>query len=78
MIGVSGFTYGNRGGNMTTARNGGPSRGAGGGGAGGQALDTNTNITGNTGQTGAGSGGVGVINAILGTSYYWAGGGGAQ
>ena len=72
----SGFIYGNRGGNMTTARIGGEARGAGGGGAGGQGLDTNTNITGNTGQTGAGSGGVGVVNAILGPSYYWGGGGG--
>jgi hypothetical protein len=72
----SGFIYGNRGGNMTTARTGGEARGAGGGGAGGQGLNTNTNITGNTGQTGAGSGGVGVVNAILGPSYYWGGGGG--
>jgi hypothetical protein len=74
----SGFTYGNRGGNMTTPRTLGldPTRAAGGGGAGGQGLDTNPNITGNTGQTGAGSGGVGVVNAILGPSYYWGGGGG--
>jgi hypothetical protein len=76
----SGFTYGNRGGNMTTPRattSGDPgTRAAGGGGAGGQGLDTNCNILGNTGQTGAGSGGVGVVNAILGPSYYWGGGGG--
>ena len=72
----SGVIYGNRGGNMTTTRTGGPTRAAGGGGAGGQGLDTNPNITGDTGQTGAGSGGVGVVNAILGPSYYWGGGGG--
>jgi len=76
----SGFTYGNRGGNMTTPRastGGDPgTRAAGGGGAGAQGLDTNCNILGNTGQTGAGSGGVGVVNAILGPSYYWGGGGG--
>ena len=76
----SGFTYGNRGGNMTTPRastGGDPgTRAAGGGGAGVQGLDTNCNILGNTGQTGAGSGGVGVVNAILGPSYYWGGGGG--
>jgi hypothetical protein len=70
------IAYGNRGGYMTTARTGGPTRAAGGGGAGGQALDTNSNLTGNTGQNGAGSGGVGIVNAILGTSYYWGGGGG--
>jgi hypothetical protein len=72
----SGTIYGNRGGNMTTLRSGGPTRAAGGGGAGGQGLDTNCNITGDTGQTGAGSGGVGVVNAILGPAHYWAGGGG--
>jgi hypothetical protein len=72
----SGTIYGNRGGNMTTGRNQDPTRAAGGGGAGGQGLDTNPNITGDTGQTGMGSGGVGVINAILGPSYYWGGGGG--
>ena len=73
----TGTIYGNRGGHMTTARSGsGGTRAAGGGGAGGAALDTNSNLTGDTGQTGAGSGGVGVINAILGTSYYWGGGGG--
>ena len=71
-----GTIYGNRGGNMTAARSGGPTRAAGGGGAGGQGLDTNPNITGDTGQTGAGSGGVGVINTILGPSHYWGGGGG--
>jgi hypothetical protein len=42
----------------------------GGGGAGGQGLDGNLN--GNTRP----SGGPGVQNAILGTSYFWAGGGG--
>ena len=73
-----GFIYGCSGGNMTTARSGGPCRGAGGGGAGAKGLDTNSNITGDTGQTGMGSGGVGVVNAILGPSYYWAGGGGGS
>ena len=73
----SGFIYGCSGGNMTTFGDGnGTGRAAGGGGAGGKALDTNSSITGNTGQTGAGSGGVGIINAILGPSYYWGGGGG--
>ena len=73
-----GIIYGNRGGNMTHLRIAEPSRAAGGGGAGGQGLDTNPNVTGNTGQTGMGSGGVGVVNAILGPSYYWAGGGGGS
>ena len=72
----NGFIYGNRGGHMTTGRTGGPTRAAGGGGAGGQGLDTNSNTTGDTGRTGMGSGGVGVVNAILGPSYYWGGGGG--
>ena len=71
-----GLIYGNRGGHMTATRSGGPTRAAGGGGAGGNGIDTNPNITGNTGQTGAGAGGVGIINAILGPSYYWGGGGG--
>ena len=71
----SGIIYGNRGGNMTATRGNGP-RAAGGGGAGGAAVDTDPRIEGNTGQTGAGSGGVGVINNILGPSYYWGGGGG--
>ena len=73
-----GFIYGCSGGNMTTARSGDPCRGAGGGGAGAKGLDTNSNITGDTGQTGMGSGGVGVVNAILGPSYYWGGGGGGS
>ena len=72
----SGFIYGSSGGNMTTARTGGPTRAAGGGGAGGPGLNTNSNVTGDTGRTGMGSGGVGIVNAILGPSYYWAGGGG--
>ena len=71
-----GFTYGNRGGNITTTTISTSIRAAGGGGAGGQAVDTSTNIIGDTGQTGAGSGGVGIVNSILGTSYYWGGGGG--
>jgi len=73
-----GFIYGCSGGHMTTARTSGPCRGAGGGGAGAKGLDTNSNITGDTGQTGMGSGGVGVVNAILGPSYYWGGGGGGS
>jgi hypothetical protein len=73
-----GFIYGCSGGHMTTARGGDPCRGAGGGGAGAKGLDTNSNITGDTGQTGAGSGGVGIVNAILGPSYYWGGGGGGS
>jgi len=72
----SGFIYGNRGGHMTTTRTGGPTRAAGGGGAGGQGIDTDPNIVGDLGQTGGGAGGVGVVNAILGPSYYWGGGGG--
>ena len=72
----SGFMYGNRGGHMTTERTDVPTRAAGGGGAGGQGLDTNTNIIGDTGQTGMGSGGIGIVNSILGPSYYWGGGGG--
>ena len=72
----SGVIYGNRGGNITVVRTAEPTRAAGGGGAGGQGLDTNSNTTGDTGQTGMGSGGVGVVNAILGPSHYWAGGGG--
>ena len=72
----TGTIYGNRGGHMTLVRAGDPTRAAGGGGAGGAALNTNSNLTGDTGQTGAGSGGVGVLNAILGTNFYWGGGGG--
>ena len=73
-----GFIYGCSGGHMTTARSGDPCRGAGGGGAGAKGLDTNSNITGDTGRTGMGSGGVGIVNAILGPSYYWGGGGGGS
>jgi len=72
----SGFIYGNRGGNMTTRRIRGPTRAAGGGGAGGQGIDTDPNIEGDLGQTGGGAGGVGIVNPILGPSYYWGGGGG--
>ena len=72
----SGFIYGNRGGNMMRIRKTDPTRAAGGGGAGWQAVDTDSNITGNTGQTGMSSGGVGIPNSILGTIYYWGGGGG--
>jgi hypothetical protein len=72
----SGFIYGNRGGNMMRIRKSDPTRAAGGGGAGWQAVDTDSNITGNTGQTGMSSGGVGIPNSILGTTYYWGGGGG--
>ena len=72
----NGIIYGNPGGNTIVVRTASPTRAAGGGGAGGQGLDTDSNTTGNTNQTGMGSGGVGVINPILGPSYYWAGGGG--
>lgn len=75
--GNTGIAYGNRGGNLTTTRTGGPTKGAGGGGAGGQGIDTNPNATGDNGQTGDGAGGVGIQSAILGTTYYWAGGGGS-
>ena len=71
----SGYIYGYSGGRTTTIRNG-AIKGAGGGGAGGIGADTPTSILGDTGQTGAGSGGVGIVNAILGSNYYWAGGGG--
>jgi hypothetical protein len=74
----SGFIYGNRGGNNIVVRTESPTRAAGGGGAGGPGLDTNSNTTGNTLQEGMGSGGVGIINAILGPSYYWGGGGGGS
>ena len=73
----SGTIYGNRGGNITVGQSTNRLKGAGGGGAGGQGFDTDTNTIGDGGQTGAGSGGVGITNAILGTSYYWAGGGGS-
>ena len=73
-----GTIYGCSGGSMTALRIAEPSRAAGGGGAGGPGLNTNPNTTGNTGQTGQGSGGVGVINTILGPSYYWGGGGGGS
>jgi hypothetical protein len=69
--------YGNRGGNMisgTTRTLG--WRNAGGGGAGSQGADTDPNTIGDTGQTGMGSGGEGIMNPILGPSYYWGGGGG--
>lgn len=72
----TGTIYGNRGGNMTTARTGGPTAAAGGGGAGAAATDTNSNTV----QTGPGAangrGGAGIANNILGTLFYWAGGGG--
>jgi hypothetical protein len=74
----SGFIYGNSGGKTTTLRTGWPFRGAGGGGAGVPAPDTDTNFTGATTQTGPGSGGVGIVNSILGPSYYWGGGGGGN
>jgi len=74
----SGFIYGNSGGKTTTLSTGFPFRGAGGGGAGGPAPDTDTNFTDATTQTGPGSGGVGIVNPILGPSYYWGGGGGGN
>jgi uncharacterized repeat protein (TIGR02543 family) len=74
--GNTGTIYGNRGGNMTAARTGDPTRAAGGGGAGGQGKDTNSNVTGDTGRTGEGSGGIGIANSILGAEYLWGAGGG--
>jgi len=74
----SGFIYGNRGGHIITTRSGDQTRAAGGGGANAPGADTDTRIIGNTDQTGSGSGGVGVVNAILGPSYYWGGGGGGS
>ena len=73
-----GFIYGNRGGNTISIRTGSPFRAAGGGGAGYPGLDTDTNSIGNSGQFGHGSGGIGIINSILGPSYYWGGGGGGS
>ena len=72
-----GTIYGNIGGSLIGGnRATDATRGAGGGGAGAQGLNTDMNVTGNTGQTGAGSGGAGIVNPILGPSYYWGGGGG--
>ena len=71
-----GTIYGNRGGHMTVARTGTPTRGAGGGGAGGPGVDTNTNTTGDLGHYGGGAGGPGIEDNILGISYYWGAGGG--
>ena len=68
--------YGNRGGNMTTARTGGQTKGAGGGGAGGQGIDTDPNFSGATSTATSSAGGVGIASSILGTSYYFGGGGG--
>lgn len=74
--GNTGTIYGNRGGNMTTARTGTPTVAAGGGGAGAAALDTNPNTTGASAYNGEASGGIGMQSAINGTNYYWGGGGG--
>ena len=74
----NGIIYGEGGGHLTSKRIGNPTRGAGGGGAGGPAMYTNPTKLGDTGQTGSGSGGVGIVNSILGTSYFWAGGGGGS
>lgn len=72
----TGTIYGNRGGNMTAARAGGPTAAAGGGGAGAAAADTNSNNVQTSPGAANGRGGAGVANSILGTMYYWAGGGG--
>jgi len=67
--GLYGYIYGNRGGNNTVLRTGGPTNSAGGGGAGAPALDTNPN--GN-----AGNGGEGIQINITGNNSYYGGGGG--
>jgi len=75
----NGIIYGNIGGSLiggTRATD--ATRAAGGGGAGVKGLDTDMNVTGDTGQTGMGSGGAGIVNTILGPSYYWGGGGGGS
>ena len=77
----SGTIYGNRGGNMTSgvASNVNTYRSAGGGGAGSQGVDTNPiapNVTGTAAQTSPSAGGAGIMNPILGPTYYWGGGGG--
>ena len=77
-LNISGFSYGERGGNIVVGRSGfDPLRQAGGGGAGAQGFDTNSSITDTTTQTGQSSGGQGILNTIyLGLNYYWGGGGG--
>ena len=72
----SGFIYGNSAGNLYRHRTGDPTRGSGGGGAGFPSRDTDPNTAGDPTRTGEGSGGEGVINNILGPSFYWGGGGG--
>lgn len=72
----TGTIYGNRGGNMTATRTGGPTAAAGGGGAGTAAADTNSNTVQVAPGNANGRGGDGVVNGILGMQYYWAGGGG--
>ena len=72
----SGFIYGNSAGNLYRHRTGDPTRASGGGGAGFPSRDTDPNTAGDPTRNGEGSGGEGVINNILGPSYYWAGGGG--
>jgi|694.fasta_scaffold00159_2 hypothetical protein len=67
--GFSGTIYGNRGGNIITARVGNPTAGTGGGGAGSAAVDINP-------STATGHGGAGILINITGNNYYWGGGGG--
>ena len=65
----TGTIYGNRGGNQTAPRSGDPTSARGGGGAGAAGADENGN------NTSGGHGGAGIMNAILGVTYYWGGGG---
>ena len=67
--GLFGYIYGNRGGNITTARVGNPTAGTGGGGAGSAAVNINP-------STATGHGGAGILINITGNNYYWGGGGG--
>jgi hypothetical protein len=67
--GLFGYIYGNRGGNITTARVGNPTSGTGGGGAGSAAVNINP-------STQRGHGGNGILINITGNNYYWGGGGG--
>jgi len=68
--GNPGITYGNDGGDQTTARSGDPTSARGGGGAGAAGADENSN------NTDGGDGGAGIQINIDGNNYYWAAGGG--
>jgi hypothetical protein len=68
--GNTGTIYGNCGGTQTAARGGGdPTSARGGGGAGAPGDNQNPQ------NTPGGDGGIGITNVILGTNYYWGGGG---